>query len=63
MARLGKGPYRSADVAKKLGKTAQQLAGCRAQVINKGMIYSPSHGDIAFTVPLFEDYLARSHGV
>ncbi len=32
----------------------------RAQIISKGMIYSPSHGDIAFTVPMFDEYLVRN---
>jgi hypothetical protein len=38
----------------------QSLGPCRAKIINKGMIYSPAHGDIAFTVPMFEDYLTRT---
>ncbi|MDI7776161.1 ATP-binding protein [Asticcacaulis sp. EMRT-3] len=59
MATLGKGPYRSSDVADVLGETVQALGPCRAKIINKGMIYSPAHGDIAFTVPMFEDYLKR----
>ena len=63
MARLGKGPYRSGDVAEVLGETPQALGPRRAKIIHKGMIYSPGHGDIAFTVPMFENYLARAHGV
>jgi len=59
MASLGKGPYRSADVAATLGEDAQSLGPRRASIIRKGMIYSPAHGDIAFTVPLFEAYLER----
>jgi hypothetical protein len=59
MAELGKGPYRSADIAEILQENSQQLGPCRAQIINKGMIYSPSHGDIDFTVPFFEEYLKR----
>ena len=61
MAKLGKGPYRSANVADLLGATPQALAPLRARIIHKGMIYSPAHGDIAFTVPMFEDYLKRHH--
>ncbi len=60
MASLGEGPYRSADIADSLGKTAQSLGPLRSQIISKGMIYSPSHGDIAFTVPMFNDYLTRN---
>jgi len=60
MASLGKGPYRSSDVAEVLGESVQSLGPRRAKIIRKGMIYSPAHGDIAFTVPMFEDYLKRS---
>jgi len=59
MARLGAGPYRSADVADILGEKLTTLGPRRAQIIAKGMIYSPAHGDIAFTVPLFDEYLKR----
>ena len=59
MASLGKGPYRSSEVAEKLGESIQSLGPRRATIISKGMIYSPAHGDIAFTVPMFEDYLRR----
>jgi len=61
MAQLGKGPYRSSDVADLLGESVQSLGPRRAQIINKGMIYSPAHGDIDFTVPMFEDYLNRTY--
>ena len=59
MASLGKGPYRSSDVADALGKRVQALGPRRAKIINKGMIYSQARGDIDFTVPMFEDYLIR----
>jgi hypothetical protein len=61
MAKLGEGPYRSSDVAAALNETPQSLGPRRAQIISKGMIYSPSHGDIAFTVPMFSDYLMRNY--
>jgi len=60
MARLGPGPYRSADVAEALGESVQSFGPRRASIINKGMIYSPAHGDIAFTVPMFDDFLRRT---
>jgi AAA ATPase domain len=60
MAKLGSGPYRSSDIAVALGETHQSLGPRRSQIIAKGMIYSPSHGDIAFTVPMFNDYLIRN---
>lgn len=60
MAKLGSGPYRSSDIADALGETAQGVGPRRDRIIKKGMIYSPSHGDIAFTVPMFNDYLMRN---
>jgi len=32
----------------------------RAKLINEGMIYSPAHGDVAFTVPLFDEFMRRA---
>jgi hypothetical protein len=63
MAKIGAGPYRSSDVADALGETSQSLGPRRSKIISKGMIYSPSHGDIAFTVPMFNEYLTRNFGV
>lgn len=60
MSELGKGPYRSSDVAEKLGEPVNKLGPRRAQIIAKGMIYSPQYGDIDFTVPMFDDYLRRN---
>lgn len=59
MAKIGDGPYRSSDVADKLGEAPSKLGPRRAQIISKGMIYSPQYGDIDFTVPMFADYLRR----
>ena len=59
MAELGGGPHRSGEVARVLGKGVRSVAPTRAQLIEKGMIYSPAHGDTAFTVPLFDEYLRR----
>lgn len=59
MAKLGHGPYRSADVADILRESLQTLGPRRAQIISKGIIYSPSHGDIDFTAPLFDEFLMR----
>ena len=63
MARLGSGPYKSSDVADALGEKLQTLGPRRAKIINKGMIYSPSHGDIGFTVPMFNEYLMRHFSI
>ena len=61
MATLGEGPYRSADVAEALNDQIQSLGPRRATIIRKGMIYSPAHGDIDFTVPMFDDFLRRNY--
>ncbi|KQS67920.1 AAA family ATPase [Rhizobium sp. Leaf371] len=60
MARLGNGPYRSGDVAAEMQEKVTSLGPTRSSIIRKGMIYSPSHGDIDFTVPLFAEYLKRN---
>jgi len=60
MARLGEGPYRSADIADELSASINTLGPRRARIIHKGMIYSPEHGDVDFTVPMFADYLRRN---
>lgn len=59
MAELGRGPLRSGDVAAALGRPVEQVAPVRAKVIAKGMAYAPAHGDIDFTVPMFDDYMRR----
>lgn len=59
LAELGSKPQRSGDIAEKLGVAVNRVAPLRSQLIKKGMIYSPAHGDTAFTVPLFEEFLIR----
>jgi len=59
MAELGTGPHRSGDIAHLLKKEVQAVAPTRSTLINKGMIYSPGHGDNSFTVPLFDTYMKR----
>jgi len=60
MARLGAGPHRSGDIAAQLGVKVNSTGPVRASLIKKGMVYSPAHGDTAFTVPLFDQFMARS---
>ena len=60
MAELGSGAHRSGEVARVLGKSVRAVAPTRAKLIRKGMVYSPAHGDTAFTVPLFDQYLKRA---
>ena len=59
MAELGPGPHRSGDIAQVLHKKVTSLAPIRNQLIAKGMIWSPSHGDTAFTVPMFDAFMRR----
>ncbi len=60
MAQLGSGPHRSGDIAELLGKKNSAVAPVRSRLILKGMIYSPAHGDTAFTVPLFDSFMRRT---
>lgn len=60
MAELGPGPHRSGDIASCLGVKVESVAPRRSGLIVKGMVYSPAHGDTAFTVPLFDEYLRRA---
>lgn len=59
MAELGPGPYRSGDIAKRLGRPVTKVSQMRQDLIDKGMIWAPKHGETAFTVPLFDEYLRR----
>ena len=59
MAELGPGPHRSGDIAAALAREVTSLGPTRSQLIAKGMIWSPHHGDTAFTVPLFDEFMRR----
>lgn len=59
MAELGPGPHRSGDIAALLDRRVTTLGPTRAQLIAKGMVWSPSHGDTAFTVPMFDAFMKR----
>ena len=59
MAELGSGPHRSGDIADELQRAVTSLGPTRGTLINKGMIWSPNHGDTAFTVPLFDQFMHR----
>lgn len=60
MAGLGPGPYRLGDIVQVLGVKPKSVSPVRASLIRKGMIYSPQHGDLAFTVPLFNEFMIRA---
>jgi len=60
MAELGPGAaHRTGDIATTMGVKVTSLGPVRAKLIKKGMIYSPAHGDMAFTVPLFDEFMVR----
>lgn len=59
MAELGPGPHRSGDIAQQLGRAVASFGPVRSTLIAKGMIWSPTHGDTAFTVPLFDEFMKR----
>lgn len=59
MAALGEGPYSSGEVATGLGKTTQQVGPTRDSLIKRGLCYSPRHGVISFTVPMFDQFVRR----
>lgn len=60
MAEGGEGPQRSADVAARLGRSTNACGPLRDSLIRKGMIFGPAHGQVAFTVPLFGDFMRRA---
>jgi hypothetical protein len=59
MAELGPGPHRSGDIAAALHRGVTSFGPVRAKLVDKGMIWSPNHGDTAFTVPLFDEFMKR----
>ena len=61
MAALGRGPYKTGDISEKLCKESSALAPLRGKLINKGLIYGPSHGLTNFTVPQFDDFIRRNY--
>ena len=46
-------------IADQLGARVESVGPRRGALIDKGMLYSPSHGETAFTVPLFDEFLRR----
>jgi hypothetical protein len=60
MAELGGGAHRSGEIADIYGAKVTSLAPVRGQLIRQGLIFSPGHGDTAFTVPLFDEFMKRA---
>ena len=59
MAELGPGPHRSGDISDVLKVKVTSVGPTRSNLIKKGMVYAPSHGDTGFTVPLFDQFMKR----
>jgi hypothetical protein len=53
-------PRRTGEIARAMGVTQKMVGVARANLIRKGMIYSPAHGELAFSVPLFDDFMLRT---
>ncbi len=61
MAALGgPGPYKSGEVSKQMGKKITQTGPVRDSLIKRGLCYAPRHGEIAFTVPMFDAFVRRA---
>jgi hypothetical protein len=60
MSELGSGPHRTGDIAAALSVKVSSVGPVRSKLIKKGMIYSPAYGDMAFTVPLFDEFMRRA---
>ena len=61
LASLGQGPFAISDVVSTSGLTQSQISPIRSSLIKKGVVYAPRDGELAFTVPLFSDYILRNH--
>ena len=59
MAELGQGPHRSGDIAAVMNRQVTSVAPVRNGLIAKNLLFSPGHGDTAFTVPLFDGFMRR----
>ena len=58
----GPGPYKSGDVSAALGKKTTQTGPVRDSLIKRGLLDAPRHGFIAFTVPMFDQFIRRTLG-
>lgn len=63
MAEDGEGPSSSGDIARRLGTGPNALGPVRAKLISKGLVYSPEHGLIEFTVPGMARFIGRQSEV
>jgi len=60
MAELGEGPYKSGDVAAKLGRRTSEVSMTRQRLLDKGLAYATEdYGHVDFTVPRFDEFMRR----
>ena len=60
MGKVGGPNVRMGELAKTMRVKVTALGPRRTSLIRKGMIYSPAYGEIAFTVPMFAEFLRRN---
>jgi AAA ATPase domain len=62
MTALGDGRQRSGAIARRLGHTSSTaISLTRDGLLKKGLIYSPAHGYVDFTVPQFAAFIRRHY--
>lgn len=59
MAADGAGPSSSGDIARRLGRKLSAIGPVRAELIAKGLVYTPEHGKLAYTVPGMAAFIER----
>lgn len=59
MAKCGELPCTISNIGKQLNKKVRTISPTRAQLINKGIIFSVRHSELDFTVPEFDNYIRR----
>jgi len=62
MAQDGDEPTLTSVVARRMGLRLSSLSPYRANLMSKGLVYAPEHGQVAFTVPGMSSYVERHHG-
>ena len=59
MAELAPGPILSGEVARLLFNTTPGVGPIRDQLIKAGLCYAPRRNELAFTVPMFDQFMKR----
>jgi len=61
LAGLGPGEHGVAAVARAMdADSSTKVASAQARLVDRGLVYSPRRGSVAFTVPQFDRYLRRA---